>query len=394
VFLRIALFVLAAALGAAVVPPGAAAPADTAAQPPEPKVRVDFYGYAKLDASWDSSLVDSGDFARWVASPEQFVDHDHFNMTARQTRAGVLLEGGGREDLDVRGRIEIDFYGGGAENKNQPQLRHAYMELDWKERGWRVLAGQASDVISPLNPDTLNYTVAWWAGNIGYRRPQVRASRSVRAGGERQIAFMIAATRTIGDDFGAEEPGDTGADSGLPTLQGRAALSWTRPAGRRGTLGLFAHIGEETLHGEAGMDDLEVESWSAGFDIDLPLADRLSLRAEGWVGSNLDDYFGGIGNGINLDRGRGVSAAGGWASFELRSSSGHRLSFGAGLDDPDNADLASGSRARNLAIWGMYTHSLTPAVEVGAEISHWETRYIDLEAGRSWRAQTAFVYKF
>jgi hypothetical protein len=370
------------------------APAGAATQPPEPRVRVDFYGYVKLDASWDSSLVDSGDFARWVASPEQFIDHDHFNMTARQTRAGALLQGGGRPDLDVRGRIEIDFYGGGAENKNQPQLRHAYLELDWKERGWGILAGQAFDVISPLHPDTLNYTVAWWAGNIGYRRPQVRLSRSLGAGAGRQITFTLAATRTIGDDFGPEEPGDTGADSGLPTLQGRTSFSWPHRTGRRAALGISAHVGEETLHREATLDDLEIGSWSAGFDLDLPLGDRLSLKAEGWAGSNLDDYFGGIGRGINIDLGRGVGASGGWAALELTATGGHRLSFGAGLDDPDNADLASGDRARNLAGWGMYVHALTPAVEVGAEISYWETRYVDLERGRSWRAQAAFVYKF
>jgi hypothetical protein len=222
----------------------------------------------------------------------------------------------------------------------------------------------------------------------------LRASRSVQAGSGRQITFTLAATRTIGDDFGVEEPGDTGADSGLPTLQGRAALSWPRPSGRRAALGIFAHVGEETLHREAALDDLKIGSWSAGFDLDLPLGDRLSLKAEGWAGSNLDDYFGGIGHGINVDLGRGVSASGGWAALELVPSGAHRLSFGAGLDDPDNADLAAGERVRNLAAWGMYAHALTPAVEVGVEISHWETRYVDLERGRSWRVQTAFLYRF
>ena len=42
-----------------------------------------------------------------------------------------------------------------------------------------ILGGQTWDVISPLNPRSLNYSVYWWAGNIGYRRPQVRLTKGM-----------------------------------------------------------------------------------------------------------------------------------------------------------------------------------------------------------------------
>jgi hypothetical protein len=84
--------------------------------------------------------------------------------------------------IETSGKLEIDFYGGGPENKNLPMMRHAFMKLDWPKRGFSILAGQTSDVISPLVPSTVNYSVAWWVGDIGYRRPQLRLTKAFKAG--------------------------------------------------------------------------------------------------------------------------------------------------------------------------------------------------------------------
>ena len=54
-------------------------------------------------------------------------------------------------------------------------LRHAYAEV--KDDDFRLLAGQTWDVISPLFPSMLMYSVGWDAGDIGYRRAQVRGER-------------------------------------------------------------------------------------------------------------------------------------------------------------------------------------------------------------------------
>ena len=96
------------------------------------------------------------------------------------------------------GLIEIDFYGGGAENKPRPQLRHAYADIAWVDSGWNMLAGQTWDLISPLNPWTLNYSVAWWAGNIGFRRPQIRLTKQTGIGEGADFLAAFAITRDIG----------------------------------------------------------------------------------------------------------------------------------------------------------------------------------------------------
>ena len=363
---------------------------DSEGAPAKPaKPTLDWYGYIKLDASWDESLIDSGNFARWAASPSLVSEHSHVNLTARQTRFGFKVKTPTQGRPKLSGRLEADFYGGGAENKNSLQLRHAYAQLDWPDRGLSLIAGQTSDVVSPLVPSTLNYTVAWWAGNIGYRRPQVRLTRVQQTSEDGALVFAAALSRTIGDDFGSAEPGDSGADSGVPTVQARIARRWSG-----GEVGLSGHWGGEILR-QAGLDPrLEVHSWSWNLDLAVRVGPRLSLKAEAWTGENLDDYFGGIAQGINFELGEAIAASGGWLALAWAASDGLEIGIGAGLDDPDDEMLAAGARARNLAVWGNAVWQLWPGLKVGGELSSWKTDYLGAENGSSLRLQSSLIYSF
>jgi hypothetical protein len=383
----------------------------------EPKLDVRWYGYIKLDASWDESLIDPGNFARWVASPSEVEEHSHFNMTARQSRLGIDLGREIDEGLEIGGKIEIDFYGGGAENKNQPQLRHAYMDLDWPERDLRLRAGQTSDVVSPLVPTTLNYTVAWWVGNIGYRRPLAALTKSWGADDASRTQLTLAVARTIGDDFGAVDPGDSGADSGLATIQGAVSRSFTA-AGRAGRLGISGHWGTENLKEQIGDAELEVDSWSANVDLVVPMGSRFTFKGEAWTGQNLDDYFGGIAQGIDFQTGEAIEAYGGWATVELRASDSVLTSVGFGLDDPDDELLPVGGRSYNQSIWANVLWDIRKVLTFGVELSYWQTDYLstvdklgpgegppgqdpcaeieclEYEDGESFRAQASLIYRF
>ena len=122
--------------------PAATRKGDEGAVEMKAKPSLKWYGYIKLDASWDESLIESGNFARWAASPSLVSEHSHVNLTARQTRFGLRVAAPDRGKPRLTARIESDFYGGGAENKNSLQLRHAYAQLDWAEAGWNLIAGQ------------------------------------------------------------------------------------------------------------------------------------------------------------------------------------------------------------------------------------------------------------
>ena len=135
-------------------------------------LKTNFSGYIKLDASYDTGRVNPGDYARWVSPGD--LESGQTEMHARQTRLWWTFTQPDIEGIKVTGKLEFDFFGGGADNKYLLLFRHAFAKIQWEKSNIYVLAGQTSDVISPLVPTTVNYAVAWWAGDIGYRRPQIR----------------------------------------------------------------------------------------------------------------------------------------------------------------------------------------------------------------------------
>ncbi len=204
-------------------------------------LNVALYGYIKLDAAYDSSRISAGNFARWVESEQIRRNDDEFNITANQTRVGLRLSGERSEDFRYGGVVEVDFYSGiGADNSPSPRLRLANLTFEWPRVGFGVLAGQAPDVISPLYPTTVNYSVAWWQGNIGFRRPQLRLTQSLKPAEDVELKLELAATRTIAGTLFTpmDFVGDPGADAGSPTAQGRASLTFPGFGKRPVTLGV------------------------------------------------------------------------------------------------------------------------------------------------------------
>jgi hypothetical protein len=357
------------------------------------KPTIELYGYVKLDASYDDSTVAAGNFARWVTSPSAIEPHDHFNMTARQTRLGMRIGRARDGNLIVKGRVEIDFYGGGSENKNQPMLRHGYAEIDWPEKGLNLKAGQTSDLISPLVPTTINYPVAWWAGNIGYRRPQLRVTKTIKTGGASSVSLAAAISRSIGDDFGRLEPGDSGADSGLPTVQIAVSRQFSI-SGNSSSVGISGHFGKEELHERLGETVPKFDSWSAGIDFSLPLSSKTRFKGELWSGQDLDDYLGGIGQGINRATGESIESKGGWIAIESKPGPKSFIGLGTSMDDPNDDNLVAGSRSKNSSIWINYLRNVRSYLRTGIEVSHWATDYIELENDSALRVQGTLIYSF
>ncbi|UCD56941.1 MAG: hypothetical protein JSV16_14145 [Candidatus Hydrogenedentota bacterium] len=277
---------------------------------------IALYGRLKFDAAYDTARTDVGNFARWVESEENREDDDQFNATARESRLGLIIHGPDVAGLLTSGRVEVDFYEGGAENKTRLMMRHAYLQLDWPEYDFSILAGQTSDVISPLCPYTLNYSVAWWVGNIGYRRPQFRLTKGFDLGEANSVLLQGAASRTIGDDI-PYDPGDTGEDAGFPTLQGRAALSFPFLTNERATVGISGHWGEEEFDLDNADSNEDLDSWSINLDFTFPIRYWLTLKGELWTGENLDSYLGGIGQGINQVKREEIASVGGWAALSF-----------------------------------------------------------------------------
>jgi hypothetical protein len=359
-------------------------------------VTIEPYGYIKLDAAYDNSRINNGNFARWAESEATNKNDDQFNMTVNQTRLGVKLQGPDSDDVQTSGLIEVDFFGDiDATNKARMQMRHGYMKILWPDYDFNILAGQTWDVISPLNPYTLNYTVAWWAGNIGYRRPQIRLTKVFELNEKVTLDLRGAITRNIGTSNGFT--GDAGENSGLPGFQARAGIKVPILDHDRTDIGISGHWAKEDLDINAAGNSKEFDSWSINLDVLQPINEWLTLKSELFTGENLSTYCGGIGQGVNTTTNREIGSTGGWIAAELGPWDKWRFNLGLSIDDVDNDDLngiSGDKRTYNRSIFGNVIYSLNNNTMIGFELSHWRTEYKNADDGDSLRAQTSFIYKF
>ena len=360
---------------------------------------IQIYGYLKLDAAYDSSQIMNGNYAQWVERENNNKDDDQFNMTANETRLGMLINGPDNGEMKTSGRVEVDFYGGGlSENRARLMMRHAYMKLDWPEDRFNIIAGQTSDVISPLFPSTVNYSVGWWTGNIGYRRPQIRLTKELgfETGGYLKLEGALA--RTIGRDdaIGGTESGE---DAGFPTFQGRASLTLPMFGAKEATIGLSGHWGEEEYDIAENGQDREFKTWSLNLDYAQPICSKVEIKAELFTGENLDAYLGGIGQGVITDTTKPnhykeIGSKGGWIAAGLGPWDNKRFNVGVAIDDVDRGDVNDGDRTLNRSVFGNVYCALNKQTDVAFELSHWRTDYRGSGDGDSLRVQTALIYKF
>jgi len=353
------------------------------------KGELEIYGFVRMDASYDDSRAYPGNYVLCVESEVTGEDDNIFNMTANITRLGMNFKGAEMYPMETSGKLETDFYGGGSENAPNIRIRQAYMKLNWPDKDCSLLFGQAWDVISPLNPSTVNFGAQWWAGNIGSRHPQIRFTKGM--GVEKRVEWQMAVSRTIGDAWG-DSPGDTGEDAGFPTLQTR--IGFTMPSGTGGKfgMGLSGHWGKEEYDNAGTTQDFE--TWSANVDLQIPIARKFMLKAEGFAGTNMDNYYGGIGQGVNQTLLDTVGGFGWWGALSMGPFGKTKINIGASMDDPNDQDLNNGDRSLNTAYFGNINCSLSESTSVAFEISFWETEYKNAPSGDDVRFHLATTYKF
>ncbi len=359
------------------------------------------YGFIKLDAAYDDSRTNYGNFVLYVPSESRNRNDNEFNLTAKQTRLGLDIMAPEYDGWQAWGRIEFDFYGDGAthENKASVLLRHAFLEL--KKGNFSLLAGQTSDLMSPLFIDTLNYTVGWAVGNLGYRRPQVRGTYTYPIGKTTKLISALALARTTGtvnEDLDLDLKND-GEDSGFPTVQGRLALATNLLTAKPTVVGVSGHYGKEEIDWKRRpsaqySEQQRVKSWSINGDFDLPLTAKMAVKGEVFTGYNLDDYFGGVLQGVNPATREAIKSVGGWMQLSYKQDDKWNYRLGFGIDDPREKDLANGMRSRNAFYFGNIIYSLIPPVDIGLEYSYWETDHKGISSGTDNRIQTSVIYKW
>ena len=320
------------------------------------------YGYFKVDLGFDSALSSHGNFAMYVKPYEIGGSASSTSLTARQTRLGLKIN---RDEMS--GIVEFDFYGGGAENKNIPVLRKAYVDVPIG--GLDLRAGQASDLVSPLVPNTINYTVLWGAGNIGYRRPLVKLSDRTK-----HLNWGVAIARNIGDDLNGDQILD-GDAACTPAIQSRLGL----PLAEGTELGVSGHYGRRTSDGAA---EETYHSWSVNFDFRITVTPGFRILGEGYTGANVGSYYGAV---LNGDCVTDLESRGGWVNVQADATDRTSFSIGYGIDDLANESTTRFAnhpftRSRNQVLFTNTSFEVVKGVTIGLEVSRWATHYLNVDA--------------
>lgn len=359
--------------------------------------KVQLYGFVRFDASYDTSPISSGNYALWVLQKNGRNSDSEWNLTGSATRLGLNLSGPDTETMKLSGNIEMDFLSNiGTENNSSPRLRHGFLKAYWPKSDFSILAGQTWDIVSSQIPFVDDVALLWDAGNIGSRHPQLRVTKGFPTGKDGRYEVSLAASRNIGEKSSFQT--DTGKDAVMPSIQGRIAYSEpllvkNQPA----TLAVSGHYGQEEWDTNNTGSFKTLDSWSCNLEVTMPLSDNLLIAGEFFTGSNLDDFLGGIGQGVNASiptDPRNIRSHGGWSALKYNLNPETAISLGAGIDDPNDSDLAVSARSLNQTIFANIINKLTPNLIFGLQLSEWRTEYKNDPASNAFRVQGSLTYKF
>lgn len=326
---------------------------------------LSIYGFARLDVLADDARMSDIAQPMYVMLDGAARGGSELTMTPRLSRVGLSID---PWDLSshVRGegKLEIDFAGGGG--SNAIRLRHAYASIQLA-RMVELLAGQTADLISPLFPSAQNDTQLLFAGNTGDRRPQIQLA--VMPGDRIRAAVGVATTGSISH---ADADGDGQLDG---MAAARPMFQWLveyrqRLNGDLLRLGVWGHAASSEL-----ADGTKYSGASGGMHLYAPISRDLVALGEAYVGSNLADIGGGIGQGYNAMTNRTIRSAGGWLELAAQATPRHLLAVGATIDTARAGDLAIGDRQRNTTFYGVLRYKPLESLQLGLEYLRWRTTY-------------------
>jgi hypothetical protein len=339
--------------------------------------RVELSGTLLLNGFWSDARVNNSDNPTFVVTPQDTsgLPNGYGAATVRQTMLGIAVSGARALGADLSGDLQLDFYGGqqpstGGRTFPLPRIRTMAARLDWPHVG--LLIGQESQIISPWNPSSLamvgipGFT---HAGNLWFWVPQARLT--VETGARPRLGFQAAAlSPMLGSPQGSftTQP-DSAEKSQRPFVQGRVYTGWGDGAtetqvGIGGHRGWIATTGDSLLTSQAFTADARIA-----------VGARVTLTAEGFIGSALAGLGGGgVGQQFG-STGIPVDSRGGWVQLLVRPTPTWEVGGGWGMDDPDDADLPPTGRLKNVTYAGHVTLRPGGGFFAGGEVRRFTTTY-------------------
>jgi len=379
----------------AVVEPAPAKPAESLSTTVA-GTKISLYGRLELNAAYEDGATNT----LWSSSaPKEVKDGNgkainpqgRTSLSVARTRFGMNLEGPSKEDEPtLKGRFEADFARvNEANNFNAStgfRLRQSWGSVNFKDIGLTLLFGQTDDVVNPLDPPSINPSSLNGAGNIGNRRPQIRATEAI---GPVEIAVAATHDRTYGYTAQMDKnKSDTATNKAVsdnnppssPAFQGRVGLklpaSW---AGEKANLA----FGVGGLYGKnevANADDKNSyakpePSYMFGLDLSLPLIDILTLTGEFFSGQNLSRYEGSLGQSRAYSNDGGIKSIGWWGGLAAKLPASVSAGAGVGAESLDDKSKSNGKAESNMFIFANVAYNFTSAAKVTFEYLTFSTDY-------------------
>jgi hypothetical protein len=357
------------------------------------KYGLSFYGYFKLDAFYDSGLLSHQEIPFWVR-PETSTNQGSFDMTAKETRLGMNFAGPEVLGGKLSGKLEMDFYGNintpaslSSNHAFEPRSRHAY--LNWDHGDWSLLAGKTWEPYLIIFPQTLNFTYNNFIGQLGLRKTQLRLTRKV---GD-SMEFTGAIIEPVGGIHGADVDGDQQddqTDAEFPVVSGKMLYKF----GKGGVMGTSFVFGKEQIDLHPYGAPKTYDAWAVSAAMSLPISERLTWKTSVYTGANVDSFWGGIGQGINLGLRTEIASQGGWTELQLKPSPKWVVNLGYAVDDPDDDDLGIGGRSKNETLRINSFYNFHPSLVWGLEYLNMETEYKGVGSAENDRVMSSIIYKF
>jgi len=361
--------------------------------------KVSLYGRLELNSSYEDGLTSNLWSSNAVSNANKEAQ-GRTTLSIARTRLGLNLEGPSKEgEPDLKGRFEADFAGQSSYNNHNGssgfRVRQSFGSVNFKNFGTTLLFGMTDDLVTPIDPPSINPSSLNGAGNIGSRRPQIRVTQAL---GPAELA--VAATH---DRLRANES----VASSSPAIQGRLGVklpaTWAGEKANMaaGVSGLFAKD-------EAANDSNDARkprgpnSNLIGADLSIPLMSILTLTGEWFIGQNLTRYGDGS-LGLNHTdtlnpkkvQKDGISSMGFWAALSAKLPANFSAATGIGMEnidgdvkfitdadgnvkvDSENSTKRAGSREGNMFTFVNVGYNFTSAAKLTFEYLNLATDYAD-----------------
>jgi hypothetical protein len=326
-------------------------------------------------------------------------NQSNYSLYPRLTRLGLEYYGAPIDSFFgavPSGRLETDFLtvdpntaignnnlGINTESRQMIRLRLAYAKLQIGE--FALVVGQDWDIIAPLLPTINDNTLMWNVGNMGDRRPQIEFlwDHDFGTGYRLQVQNSLVLANAInGNDRDLNGLRDNEA-SGIPGYEGRLGLVLPSLVPNQsitaGAWGLWA----QSVTSVPIVGQTHFPTYGYGFDLRIPICQTLTFQSECFHGKNLDDFRGGIGQGVNPVTGVGIATTGGWAEMVYRPVSWYQGATGFTVDNPVDAEIPVGGRTKNYAWYVSNRFPVGGGVTLGADYTNWTTDWKGFNAGRA-----------